>query len=257
VKEAVMTSHAQEVRIDGRAVSVEIQTGVLSAILESARPELILELALKALPLGSVAAVSSFGAEAAMLLHMISRIELRTPILFIDTGHLFPETLAYRDALVAQLGLKDVRSVGPAPADLAASDSKAELWRADPDLCCHIRKVLPLAAALDGFCAWINGRKRYQGGERKGLAVVEADGSRLKFNPLAHFDRAMVQAYFAEHNLPPHPLEAHGFRSIGCLPCTSRTRPGEEARAGRWRGRGKTECGIHGAPGKVTLYEKR
>jgi phosphoadenosine phosphosulfate reductase len=236
---------------------LKTQAEALSAILADARPELILEAALQGLPLGQVAAVSSFGTEAAVLLHMISRVEPRTPVIFIDTGHLFAETLVYRDALVERLGLKDVRSIGPAPADLASLDSRNELWGTNPDLCCHIRKVLPLEKALNGFCAWINGRKRYHGGERESLAIVEADGSRLKFNPLAGLDHSALQDYFEANNLPRHPLEVYGFASVGCLPCTSRTAPGEKLRAGRWRGRAKTECGIHNAPNKVTLYESK
>lgn len=228
-----------------REFSRQSQADALNDILEGARPEVILDAVLNGLPVGQVAAVSSFGTEAAILLHMISRIEPRTPVLFIDTGFLFPETLAYRDELIARLGLRDVRTIQPSEHDLERFDPERDRWSADPDLCCQIRKVLPLQQALTGFCAWINGRKRYHGGERSRLRIVEDDGLRLKFNPLAGMDRDALQSYFDTHRLPRHPLEAHGFLSIGCMPCTSRTAPGEGVRAGRWRGRGKTECGIH------------
>jgi phosphoadenosine phosphosulfate reductase len=119
------------------------------------------------------------------------------------------------------------------------------LWFSDPDACCRLRKVEPLARALVPFGAWINGRKRFQGGTRAAIAVVEEDGVRLKFNPFANVSREQIAAIYAGANLPPHPLAAMGYLSIGCMPCTSRTSPDEDERAGRWRGRSKTECGIH------------
>lgn len=194
---------------------------------------------------GRIAAVSSFGTESAVLLHMIAEVDKATPVLFLDTGHLFPETLAYRDTLIARLGLTDVRTFSPDPAALAARDPEAGLWSDDPDACCAVRKVEPLARALAPFAAWINGRKRYQASTRTALNVVEADGPRVKFNPLASFGRPEIEAYMAAWNLPHHPLEQFGFLSIGCMPCTSRVKPGEDPRAGRWRGKAKTECGIH------------
>jgi phosphoadenosine phosphosulfate reductase len=105
--------------------------------------------------------------------------------------------------------------------------------------------VAPLANALAGFDAWISGRKRYQGGARLHLPLVEADGPRIKINPLAHWTKEDVRAYLKTHDLPEHPLVADGFRSIGCVPCTTRVEAGDDERAGRWRGLGKTECGIH------------
>jgi phosphoadenosine phosphosulfate reductase len=167
------------------------------------------------------------------------------PVIFLDTGWLFEETLAYRDTLIAKLGLRDVRSVKPSEATLSREDPERELWFSDPDACCRIRKVEPLARALKPFSAWINGRKRFQGGLRADIAVVEEDGNRLKFNPFANVSREQIEAIYAAANLPPHPLAAKGYLSVGCMPCTSRTSPDEDARAGRWRGRPKTECGIH------------
>jgi phosphoadenosine phosphosulfate reductase len=195
---------------------------------------------------GRIALLSSFGAEAALLLDMVARIDRRTPVLFIDTGKLFGETLRYRDALVARLGLTDIRNLAPDPAELARRDPDGTLWHRDPDACCRLRKVEPLALALAGFDALISGRKRHHGGAREGLPAIELSDGLIRINPLWNYTPERVAAAFAERSLPPHPLEADGFRSIGCMPCTDRVAPGESARAGRWRGLEKTECGIHG-----------
>jgi phosphoadenosine phosphosulfate reductase len=194
---------------------------------------------------GRVALVSSFGIEAAVLLHLVASVDPATPVIFLDTGKLFGETLRYRDELIRRLGLRDVRTFVPDASDIAAEDPDGGLWDADPDRCCFIRKVLPLQRALTGFDAWINGRKGHHGGRREGLPKIEAAGGRIKVNALAAWTPADIAAYFAAADLPRHPLEADGFSSIGCMPCSSRTAPGEAARAGRWRGTGKTECGIH------------
>lgn len=195
---------------------------------------------------GQVAIVSSFGAEAAVILAQVAEIDRDTPILFLDTGKLFSETLHYRDRLVAQLGLRDVRTIIPAAEGLGAVDPQGMLWLDDPDACCAARKVAPLASALSGFAAWVSGRKRYQGGARAALPVFEADGAgRIKVNPLAKWPKSRVDLEFASHGLPHHPLEAQGYVSIGCVTCTDRAHLGDEPRAGRWRGLPKTECGIH------------
>lgn len=189
--------------------------------------------------------VSSFGADSAVLLHMVAEIDRATPVIFVDTGKLFPATLRYRDDLVDRLGLSDVRSQTPDPEDLAEKDTGGMLWMSDTDACCHIRKVLPLDMALDGFSAWISGRKRFQSSNRANLALFEVDDGRVKVNPLADWSAADVLDYAKVHDLPPHPLVAQGYPSIGCLPCTDKVKPGEDPRAGRWRGQDKTECGIH------------
>ena len=163
----------------------------------------------------------------------------------VQTCALRSETLAYRDTLIATLGLRDVRSIKPAEQTLSNEDPDRELWFSDPDACCRIRKVEPLARALAPFSGWINGRKRFQGGARATLAVVEADGARLKFNPFANVSPKEIEAIYETAKLPPHPLVASGYLSVGCMPCSSRTVSGEDARAGRWRGNAKTECGIH------------
>jgi phosphoadenosine phosphosulfate reductase len=204
---------------------------------------------------GEVAVVSSFGAESAALLHLVASVDPGVPVLFLDTGRHFPETLAYRDTLAAFLGLKDLRVLSPDPALLARRDPSQERWMFDPDGCCEIRKVAPLAAGLAGFDASITGRKAFQASTRSALPRFELDttdaAGRLKVNPLADWTRADLDAYFAEHGLPAHPLVAAGYPSIGCAPCTSAVKPGEDARAGRWRGSAKIECGIHTPVGGV------
>jgi phosphoadenosine phosphosulfate reductase len=194
-----------------------------------------------------LALVSSFGTESAALLKIMADVDPAIPVIFLDTGWLFEETLAYRDTLVAMLGLRDIRSIQPLEATLSREDPDRELWFSDPDACCRIRKVEPLKRALAPFRAWINGRKRFQGGLRAAIPVVEQDGVRLKFNPFANISREEIESVYRLAELPPHPLVASGYMSVGCMPCTGRTSPDEDARAGRWRGRPKTECGIHTA----------
>lgn len=199
--------------------------------------------------LGDVAVVSSFGAESAVLLHLVASVDRNLPVLFLDTGRHFPETLAYRDTLAARLDLADLRVLQPDPDILAKRDPEKLRWSFDPDGCCDVRKVAPLARGLAAFDASITGRKAFQASTRNALPRFELDTSdavgRLKLNPLADWTRADIEAYFARHDLPPHPLVAQGYASIGCAPCTSIVKPGEDPRAGRWRGWDKTECGIH------------
>jgi phosphoadenosine phosphosulfate reductase len=204
---------------------------------------------------GRIALLSSFGAEAALLLHMVAQVDATVPVIFLDTGKLFGETLRYRDALVARLGLRDLRIVRPDAGAVARRDPDGTLWHSDADACCRLRKVEPLERALHGFAATISGRKRYQGGLRIALRAVEAVGGRIQVNPLAHFTRARIEREFARRGLPPHPLEADGFLSIGCMPCTDRVAPGEGHRAGRWRGLAKDECGVHLAPPPIAGVE--
>ena len=218
---------------------------VLDRALRAASPAEIIETALKTAGRDRLALVSSFGTESAALLIVMADVDPAIPVVFLDTGWLFEETLAYRDTLIERLGLRDVRSIKPLEETLTREDPERELWFSDPDACCRIRKVEPLARALAPFSAWINGRKRFQGGLRAEMAVVEDDGAKLKFNPFANVDREEIEAIYQLAKLPPHPLLALGYQSVGCMPCSSRTAPGEDARAGRWRGRAKTECGIH------------
>jgi phosphoadenosine phosphosulfate reductase len=195
---------------------------------------------------GRVALVSSFGADSAVLLHLVAGVDADTPVLFVDSGKLFAETLDYRDRLIAELGLRAVRTVGPDPAVLARRDPTGERHALDPDGCCEIRKVEPLEAALAGFDAWLTGRRRHQAATRASMGRLERDAAgRVKLNPLADWSPADVARYRRRHQLPAHPLESRGYRSIGCAPCTTAVGPGEDPRAGRWRHHPKTECGLH------------
>ena len=224
----------------------------LDAELRHAHPRTILEAAIDAFG-DRLALVSSFGAESAVLLDLVARVKPDIPVLFLDTGMLFGQTLDYRKSLAAHLGLTDVRDLRPHYQDLATVDPEAKLWQTDTDACCNLRKVVPLDQALEAFDGWITGRKRFHGGSRLSLPVVEESGRHIKFNPLANWTKADLDAYVAENNLPAHPLVAHGFPSIGCWPCTKAVEDGEDVRAGRWAGSQKTECGIHlaRAPGAV------
>ena len=222
---------------------------VLNAYFETQPTEALLEYALSG-ALGKIALVSSFGAEAAVLLHMIAQIDKTTPVLFLDTALLFPETLAYQRDLAADLGLADIRVLR---ADTARTDPDNSLHRHDPDACCVLRKTAPLERALHGFDGWITGRKRFQSAARTVLDLLETDAAtaKLKLNPLAGWSPARISAYFDKHALPRHPLIERGYASIGCAPCTTSVRAGEDSRAGRWRGSEKQECGIHFANGRA------
>ena len=217
----------------------------LNRALRAASPAEVIAAALDAVGRDRLALVSSFGTESAALLKVMADVDAAIPVIFLDTGWLFEETLAYRDTLIAKLGLTGVRSIKPLDETLSREDPESDLWFRDPDACCRIRKVEPLARALKPFDGWINGRKRFQGGLRAAIPVVEQDGARLKFNPFTSVSREQIETIYQSANLPPHPLVASGFLSVGCMPCTSRTATGEDSRAGRWRGRDKTECGIH------------
>ena len=205
----------------------------------------ILELALKGEFAGKSAVVSSFGAESAVLLHMVAQIDPATPLLFLNTGKLFGETLRYRDRLQDELGLGDIRSLAPNPADRARVDPEGILWSKDTDACCNLRKVVPLKRALEPFAAQITGRKRFQTRERAEMRTVEFFEGRFRFNPLADWTLERLENYTTKHNLPRHPLVEDGYPSIGCMPCTRRVAAGEDYRAGRWSGLDKEECGIH------------
>ena len=235
---------AHDVRLFGDAVAASRLEDKFAQVKATS----LLRLAIEDLFPGRIALVSSFGADAAVLLHMVAGVDKKTPVVFVDTGQHFPETIAYRDALVDRLGLENIVVADTDPALLAAEDPEKFLFAADPDRCCDIRKVQPLARALEGYEAWITGRKGFQNAMRSRVPLFEAEGDRVKVNPLVGWSASDLLAYIRAADLPPHPLVAKGFPSIGCLPCTSPVKPGEDARAGRWRGRGKTECGIHTEP---------
>lgn len=212
----------------------------------------VLKRAMSDSQVGRIAMVSSFGAESVVLLHMVAMVDRTTPVLFIDTMMLFPETLQYQQDVSKRLGLTDVRVIQASKADLAAKDPYGALHLRDTDACCDLRKTRPLEDALSGFDAWITGRKRFQGASRAALNFFEnEEDRRIKVNPLAHWDKQDVQDYLINNRLPRHPLVSKGFPSIGCRPCTSAVKPGEDERAGRWRGSEKSECGIHLVDGKL------
>jgi phosphoadenosine phosphosulfate reductase len=194
---------------------------------------------------GRIALVSSFGTESVALLHMVASIDRAVPVIFIDTGKLFVETKLYRQKLVKLFGLRDVRIARPFASDLAHHDPQGMLHKSNADLCCHVRKTVPMESALEGFDAWISGRKRFHGGERAELPTMEWVDGRLKVDPLAHFSRQDIADYIWSHELPDHPLLAAGYGSVGCMPCTVKSDNPENPRAGRWAGLDKSECGIH------------
>ncbi|OGN43124.1 MAG: phosphoadenosine phosphosulfate reductase [Caulobacterales bacterium RIFCSPHIGHO2_01_FULL_67_30] len=192
-----------------------------------------------------VGAISSFGAESAALLHIVAETDRDVPVVFLETGQHFLQTLSYRTQLTKALGLTDVRLVTPDADEKASLDARDDLWRTDADACCDLRKVRPLARATVGFNAVITGRKRYQAATRAELKPFEVLDGVLRINPLADWDAEDVEAWLEAHDLPRHPLVEQGYRSIGCWPCTRAVEDDEEARAGRWSGMDKVECGIH------------
>lgn len=255
-------SIAQVEPVDGRPAAMDSAT-VTSSRLEQMQKDYdgltggsLLEAMIKREFPGEIAVVSSFGAESAVLLHMVADIDPTVPVLMLNTGKLFGETLRYRDRLQEKLGLTDLRSIGPLPSDLAQADPHGALWNADADACCHVRKVLPLERALTPFRASITGRKRFQTSTRAAMHPIEEElirgtgekpsgATRFKINPLAYWGEEELNGYLDEHKLPKHPLVKDGYRSIGCMPCTDRVAEGGDYRDGRWKGSNKDECGIH------------
>ncbi|WP_350333249.1 phosphoadenylyl-sulfate reductase [Coralliovum pocilloporae] len=235
--DAALRKSAEECTSE-RAAALEAQYGHLSA-------EEVLKIAITEVFEGQIALVSSFGADSSVMLNMISDIAPDLPVVFLDTGKHFGETRRYGKVLEEKLGLTNVQTVLPDADRLAELDKGGFLFSTNHDLCCHIRKTEPLERALEPFAASITGRKRFQNSARDRLPVFEADGTRIKVNPLASWSFEDLVDYREQHDLPAHPLVEQGFLSIGCMPCTSPVEPGEDQRAGRWRGTGKTECGIH------------
>ncbi len=189
---------------------------------------------------------SSFGAGSGVLLHLWSRVANGLPVVFIDTGFLFDETLRYRDDLAARLGLT-LQVVRPRVArDEFMATHGDDIQRKNSDFCCARNKVDPLAPLKQDAAAWVSGIRRDQNAERAGVPILlAAEGEPLKVHPIATFTASDVHEYLRRHDIPPHPLEAKGYRSIGCEPCTRSVREGEDERAGRWAWTDKTECGLH------------
>ncbi len=229
-----------------KPLDTEIEALELDARYGHLEAEAIVEFAIERFrDAGGIATVSSFGADSAVLLHMISRFDKTIPVLFLDTGQHFGETLDYRDQLADDLGLTNLRILHPRRDALEAQDPEDDLHRSDPDLCCEIRKVEPMTRAVEPYAAWFTGRKRYQADTRAQMPVFEAVGPRVRINPLARWTTGDQAAYMRRHNLRENPLVAFGYLSIGCFPCTEPVKPGEDERSGRWAGSAKTECGIH------------
>lgn len=188
----------------------------------------------------------SFQHEGVVIAHMLREIAPKTPVLFIDTGYHFPETLAYRDELVAKFGLEIRNLTSAMPRGEFLTKHGENLYDTDPDLCCKINKVDPMQLALNGVAAWINGRRRDQATTRANMSILERlGGGIVKINPLANWNAKNTWEYMQKHEIPTHALFDQGYASIGCAPCTRPVLAGEDERSGRWAGRGKTECGLH------------
>lgn len=195
---------------------------------------------------------SAFNLNGVVLLDLAARAGYRGEVVFVDTGYHFPETLATRDRLAVRYPQMTfvTLNAGAGPED---GQTPPDLYASDPDACCAVRKVAPLQAYLreKAPSALLNARSRDQASTRADIPFVEAGGARVKINPLAHWTRERLEAYAAEHGLPVNPLYFDGFLSVGCWTCTRAVRPGEDARAGRWAGKGKTECGLWAGDGKL------
>lgn len=194
------------------------------------------------------AASSSFGPESGVLLHMISQIDPATPVLFLETGYHFPETLEYKERLTKLFGLTQVIDLraDPEKKGKVVAEYQGVPYEKNPDLCCQINKVEPLDAALKNYDAWMSGIRRHQTDFRKSIRVIEEyEGGIYKISPLAKSTSRDSWWYLKEHNIPQHPLYEKGYLSIGCWPCTRPVQEGDDERSGRWAGKPKTECGIH------------
>lgn len=206
---------------------------------------------------GDLVIASSMGIDSAVLLHMIAQIDKNLPIIFLDTGKHFRETLHYRDQLVSKLGLTNLINITPDRKSVKEEDPQGLLNETDADSCCDLRKVRPLASKIFDYKVRITGRKRYQTPDRKDMPILQTDGEQVKLNPLAYWTAKDVTAYMRKYDLPAHPLLSLGFLSVGCQPCTTRVSDGEDPRAGRWRNLEKDECGIHLVDGKWVPIETK
>jgi len=230
---------------DHKKTEGSLRAEALSAAWEHLTALEILQKAIHGEFIGDITLSSSFGADSAVLLHMVAQIEPNLPVIFLDTDRHFFQTIQYRDELVAKLGLTNLVNLKADAEEASTEDSKNTLWRTNPDACCDLRKVRPLNRFMEGYGAWISGRKRHQSATRTKLPIVEFDGRHFKVNPLATWTAVDISAYFKNHDLPPHPLVEQGFPSIGCFTCTKPVAAGEDARSGRWADTEKVECGIH------------
>jgi len=225
----------------------KLDTQKLNAEFESKNPQEIIAWAIREFS-QKIAMTSSFGSESGVLLHMVSEIDSNFPVLFIETGFHFPETIEYKEKLVKLFGLTNV-------IDLHADSKRREEliekhdgipYEKNPDLCCQINKVESLDEALKNYDAWMSGIRQHQTDLRKSVRFVEEyEGDLYKISPLARYTSRDCWWYLKEHKIPKHPLYDKGFLSIGCWPCTKPVQEGDDERSGRWAGREKKECGIH------------
>ncbi len=220
----------------------------IGSTFEGKHPSAVLRWAHDAFPAGSVLMATGFGAEGVVLVDLLMNIGRNIPVFYIDTDVLFPETYRLRRELEARYGLEFVRAATAVSFNDQAARFGDRLWERDPDQCCHIRKVLPLREILRGKQGWITAIRRDQSPSRANAEIVEWDANHglMKINPLAGWTKDEVWRYTIERDLPYNPLYDQGYASIGCTHCTTPVAPGEDERAGRWRGRVKTECGLHG-----------
>ena len=218
--------------------------------LEAKKPEEIIAWGVREFS-GRIAMTSSFGPESGVLLHMVSRIDPSVPVLFLETGYHFPETLQYKEEIVRLFGLKNVVDLKADPKRKAEVVGKYEgvPYEKNPDLCCQINKVDPLDTMLQNYGAWMSGIRRHQTDFRKAIRIVEeykkGEAELFKISPLAGLTSRELWWYLKEHNIPKHPLYDKGYLSVGCWPCTRPVQEGDDERSGRWAGKAKTECGIH------------
>lgn len=197
---------------------------------------------------------TSFGIEDCVLLDVIGRHRLPVDVFTLDTGLFFPETYTLWRQLEAQYPHLKVRAMRPAQTVEEQAKTEGDLlWETDPDRCCQLRKIIPLRQALTGYEAWISAVRRDQTPDRANTKIVEHDAKfgLIKVNPLAAWTSEQIRAYLKAHGVPYNPLHDQNYPSIGCWPCTSPVMPGEDPRSGRWRGKGKTECGLHNRPAKT------
>jgi phosphoadenosine phosphosulfate reductase len=234
-------------------MSRTVPTGVdfrrLNDRLEHAHPGEIVRWALEESGLEPIAIASAFQAEGTCVMHMASEIRPDIPILFLETGFEFAETLAFKERLTERLSLNVVDVVGEYTVESQTTAFGPRLYERDPDRCCQINKVEPMLAALRNFEAWITAFRRDSSPTRAAAPIVdryelERDRWIVKINPVATWSRRDAWAYLKEHDLPHNPLYDLGYASIGCAPCTRIRLPGEHEREGRWAGLSKWECGI-------------
>lgn len=214
---------------------------------EKKRPQEIIAWAVKEFA-PKLSMTSSFGPESGTLLHMVSQIDPSIPVLFLDTGYHFPETLEYRDRLAKLFGLKNIVDLRADPERKAkfVAEHEGVPFERNPDMCCHINKVEPLQDVIKNYDAWMSGIRRHQTDFRKSIHVIEEyEGGLYKISPLVNLTSRDAWWYMKEHGIPQHPLAEKGYLSIGCWPCTRPVQAGDDERSGRWAGMKKKECGIH------------